>query len=158
MRKLKPTDTSPVTALLDVRVLPWRLRPRMMKVDTVRHIVDTVADPSATALEFADSGGLVFGFALWLALIVAAPLIVVLLAALLLSIELPIVIAIALVLVIIRFAGVVPWTVVTIDNISRTETYESYRSIFRALHRIREINGDRRVHVRWAWSAATAKE
>lgn len=133
------------TALLDVRVLPWRPHARVMKPDTLRDN----ADPFAVV---DDLQGVVIGLALWLLVILAAPLIVLVLAAGLLSIEVPIVVALALVLLMIRFAGLLPWTVVIVDKVTGQERRESYRNLWRAARRIRSVNSDRRVKVRWAWS------
>ena len=132
-------------ALLDVRVLPWRPRARVMKPATLREH----ADPLVAA---DDLGGVVLSLALWLLIIVAAPVIVLVLAAGLLSVELPIVLALGLILLVVRFAGLLPWTVVIVDRLSGDERVESYRALWRAVGRIREINHDRRVEVRWAWA------
>jgi hypothetical protein len=131
-------------ALLDVRVLPWRLRARKPDPDELRR-----ANPLSGA---DDLEGLVIGIVLWLLIIVAAPLLALLIAAMLFTIELPVVLALALLLVVIRFAGIVPWTVVVHDVVTGEETRERHRALWRALARIREVNGDRRVEVRWAWA------
>ena len=109
-------------ALLDIRVLPWRPRKRVLKPDTLRN--------SAGDFAFAgdDLGGIVIGLALWLVIIIAAPLIVLVLAAGLFSIELPIVVALAVLLAVARFTGLIPWTVVILDTIRGTERRESYRT------------------------------
>ena len=133
------------TALLDVRVLPWRPRARVMQADTLREN----ADPFVAVDDLA---GVVLGLALWLAIIIAAPLIVLVLAAGLFSVELPIVVAVAVLLGAARFTGLIPWTVVIHDPITGDERRESYRSIWREVARIRGINSDRRVKVRWAWA------
>ena len=132
------------TALLDVRVLPWRPRARVMKPDTLR-------DNSDPFFDFDGIEGFVIGIALWLLIIIAAPLIVLVLAVLLFSVELPIVIVLAVVLVVVRFTGLVPWTVVIVNAVSGEETTERYRLLWRAIGRIRAVNSDRRVKVRWAW-------
>ena len=134
------------TALLDVRVLPWRPRARVLKPDTLRD--------NAGNLAFAgdDLGGIVIGLALWLVIIIAAPLIVLVLAAGLFSIELPIIVGLAVLLAVARFTGLIPWTVVILDTTSGDERRESYRSIWRATTRIRSINADHHVKVRWAWA------
>lgn len=132
-------------ALLEVRVAPWRPRARVMKADTLRE----AADPLTTV---DDLTGVLVGLALWLVVVVAAPLTVLVLAAALLTIELPIVLALALLLLVARFAGLIPWTVVILDNGSAFEHRESYRSLWKATARIRSINNDRHVRVRWAWS------
>lgn len=132
------------TALLDVRVLPWRPRARVMKPETLRDN----ADPF---MAIDDLEGVVLGLALWLVIIIAAPLIVLVLAAGLLSVELPIVIALGLILLVVRFAGLLPWTVVIVDQVTGDEQRESYRNLLLAARRIRAVNSDRRVKVRWAW-------
>lgn len=116
-----------------------------MKPDTLREN----ADPFVSADDLA---GVVLGLALWLFVIIAAPLIVLVLAAGLLSVELPTVLALGLILVVVRFTGLLPWTVVIVDQVSGDERRESYRALWRAVRRIREINHDRRVKVRWAWA------
>lgn len=133
------------TALLDVRMLPWRPRARVMDPDDLRGS----ADPFFAVDDLA---GVVLGLALWLVIIIAAPLIVLVLAAGLFSVELPVAIGLGLLLGIARFAGVIPWTVVILDAVSGEERRESYRSLWRATARIRELNADRRVKVRWAWA------
>ena len=133
------------TALLDVRVLPWRPRARVMKPNTLREN----ADPFVAVDDLA---GVVLGLALWLLIIVAAPLIVLVLAAGLLSVELPIVLALGLILLVVRFTGLLPWNVVIVHQVSGAERRESYRALWRAVGRIRAINHDRRVKVRWAWA------
>jgi hypothetical protein len=114
---------------------------------------DTLRD-NAGNFAFAgdDLGGIVLGLVLWLIIIIAAPLIVLVLTAGLFSIELPIVVGLALLLSVARSTGLIPWTVVILDPTSGDERRESYRSIWRATTRIRGINGDRRVNVRWAWA------
>jgi len=133
------------TAFLDVRVLPWRPRARVLKPDTLRDNTDPFFD--------LDIEGFVIGIALWLLIIVAAPLIVLVLAVLLFSVELPIVIVLAGILVVVRFTGLVPWTVVIVDAVGGgEEKTERYRLLWRAIGRIRAVNSDRRVKVRWAWA------
>ena len=99
-----------------------------------------------------DLQGVILGLALWLVIIIAAPLIVLVLAAGLLSIELPIVVALGLFLLVIRFSGLLPWMVVIVDQVTGEERRETYRNLWRAARRIRSVNSDRRVKVRWAWS------
>lgn len=133
------------TAVLDVRILPWHPRARVMKPDTLREIADpfTLVD---------DIQGLIIGLVLWLVVIIAAPVIVLVLAAGLLSVELPIVLAVGLLLLLIRFTGVLPWTVLIIDQVTGEGRRESYRNLWRAVRRIRSVNGDQRVKVRWSWT------
>lgn len=133
------------SACLEVRVLPWRPRRRVMKVEDLREVSAELVGGSTDPTDFAISLGL------WLAIVIAAPLIVLMLAAGLFSVELPLVLAIAVLLAVLRFAGVIPWTVLTVDAVSGTETRSSYRSLLRAVRRVREINHDRRVQVRWSW-------
>jgi hypothetical protein len=134
------------TALLDVRVFPWRPRARVMKPATLRQS----ADPSLW--DFDGVEGVVIGLALWLTILVAAPLGVLVLAAGLFSVELPLVSALAVLLVVARFTGLIPWTVIVLDKISGEERTERYRNLWTATRRIRSVNHDRRVNVRWAWA------
>ncbi len=130
-------------ALLDVRLLPWRPRPRVMNPDRLRSGLDPLSGAD-------DLQGLVVGLVMCLVVIVAAPLIVLVLAAGLLSVELPVVVAIGVLLVAVRFAGLLPWTVVIVDQVTGDERRETYRTLWRAVRRVRSINHDRRVTVRWA--------
>lgn len=132
------------SALIDVRVLPWRPRARVMQPDTLRENVD----PFST---FDDLEGVVIGLAMWLVVIVAAPLIVLVLAAGLLSVELPVVVVLGVLLLLIRFTGLLPWQVLIIDQVTGEGRRESYRNLWRAARRVRTLNSDRRVKVRWAW-------
>jgi hypothetical protein len=61
------------------------------------------------------------------------------------------VLTLALLLVLMRLAGLIPWTVVILDGLTGDEQRESYRTIWRAVARVRNVNTDRRVDVRWAW-------
>lgn len=133
------------TALLDVRVLPWRPRARVMKPEALRGTADQIVVGD-------DVAGVVIGLAVWLGIIVAAPLIVLVLAVGLLSVELPIVLALGLMLLVVRFTGLLPWEVLIVDQVTGEEQRERYRSVWRAARRIREVNCDRRVKVRWAWA------
>lgn len=38
-----------------------------------------------------------------------------------------------------------------VDQVSGDERRESYRTLWRPAGRIRDVNSDRRVKVRWAW-------
>ena len=99
-----------------------------------------------------DLSGLVFSLALWLLIIIAAPLMVLVLAAGLLSIELPVVVALGVLLAVIRFTGLLPWVVVIVDPTTGEERRETYRNLWRAAKRVRAVNLDGSVKVRWAWS------
>jgi hypothetical protein len=133
------------TALLDVRVMPWRPRRRVLDPDRLRENADPLA-----AVD--DLPGVVIALALWLLIVIAAPLVVLVLAVGLLSVELPLALGLGLVLVVVRFTGLLPWTVVIVDHVGGHERRESYRNLLSALRRIRAVNGDRRVRVRWAWA------
>lgn len=132
------------SALIDVRVLPWRPRARVMEPDTLRVNVDPFS-------AFDDLQGVVVGLVLWLVVIIAAPVIVLVLAAGLFSVEVPIVVALGVLLLMIRFTGLMPWQVLILDQITGAERRESYRNLWRAARRVRSLNSDRRVKVRWAW-------
>ena len=134
-------------ALLEVRVFPWRLRTRAMSANTFRDKIFSVDPP----LGADDLSGFVVGLAVWLMIMLAAPLLVLILAGVLFSVEVPVLVIVALALVLARFTGLIPWTVVIVDRISGQEQRESTRSFVRAVRRIRDINGDRRIVVRWTW-------
>ena len=70
---------------------------------------------------------------------------------LLFSVELPIVLALAALLLVVRFTGITPWTVLIVNQVNGEETRETFRFMPSALRRIREINHDRRIQVRWHW-------
>lgn len=116
-----------------------------MKADAIRENVDPFV-----AVD--DLHGLVVGLAVWVAIIIAAPLIVLVLAVGLLSVELPLVAAVAVILVVVRFAGLIPWQVLIVDRVTGEERRERYRSLWGALRRISAVNSDRRIKVRWAWT------
>ncbi len=136
------------SALLEVRVLPWRPRTRALEPARVRELASD-GDPF---LGVDDITGVAITLAVWLAIVVAAPLVVLVLAAALLSVELPVVVALAVLLLLARFTGVIPWTVVVVDRVTGAERREHHRSLVRAVRRIRAVNADRRVVVRWAWA------
>lgn len=135
-------------AFLEVRVLPWRPRRRVLSADGLREGVAQV-DPLAAA---DDVPGLVLGLAAWLAVLVLAPVVVLVLAVVLLPFELALVAALALLMVLARLLGVVPWTVLLLDVVSGSEQRETYRNGLRARRRILEVNDDQRVPVRCAWT------
>jgi ABC-type transport system involved in multi-copper enzyme maturation permease subunit len=116
-----------------------------MKADSLRDKIDPLSGMD-------DINGVLIGLALWLLIIIAAPLIVLVLAGALLSIEIPIVVALGSLLALIRFTGLIPWTVVIVDQVTGEERREPYRNLWRAADRVRAINTDRRIKVRWAWS------
>lgn len=142
-RRVEP-DTNP-TAVLEVRLLPWRPRARRMNPDTLRHGADSIPDLGG------DLTATLISIAVWALIVVAAPLLVVLLAIAFLPVELAVVLIAAALLVLIRFVGIVPWTVCVTPASGPVRT-ESYRALPRALRRVRELNDDHRVAVRWSWS------
>lgn len=133
-------------ALIDVHVLPWRLKFRVMGSDRFRDGLLNI-DP----LDVDDLPGLVLGLGLMLLLFIAAPLVVVLLAVLLFSVELPIVVAFASLWLLARFGGLVPWTVVVTDPATGSEERIRYRNLLRARAAVRSVNSNGRVPVRWSW-------
>jgi hypothetical protein len=113
---------------------------------------DTLRDISTGFPDFADDvAGLVISLVLMVAVLILAPVLVVVLAVLLFSVELPIAIAVGLLIVVARFSGLIPWTVLTIDTVTGDGTRVSYRNLFNAIRQVRDTNQDRRVRVRWAW-------
>jgi hypothetical protein len=113
---------------------------------------DTLRDGIDPFVGADDLGGVLVGLVLWVLVVVTAPLLVLVIAALLLSVELPVAVAIGLLYLVARFAGVVPWTVLVIDPEAGTERRERYRTLWGAVSRVRAVNGGGRTEVRWAWA------
>jgi hypothetical protein len=136
-------------AFLEVRVLPWRPRRRAVKADDVRDAVS-----SGNPFDGADDlAGVVLSLALWLLVLVAAPLVAAVLVWLLLPVELLLALLLALLVPLVRMLGLVPWTVLVVAAGQGEETRERYRSLLAARRRVREVNGGAQsVPVRWAWT------
>ncbi len=133
-------------AFLDIRVFPWRVKTRVMDADKLRN------EATNTSATYGDGlADFFIGLGLWIFIIIAAPVIVLVLAGLLLSVELPIAAALAALLLIARFVGVIPWHVIVHDNATGEERVESTRSILTAVRMVREVNLDSKVRVRWRW-------
>jgi hypothetical protein len=136
--------TKTQAAALRLRVVPWRVRARVLPSSVIRKNAGNVLDvPDDFASMFLSVG-------IWLMLVVGAPVIAFALAVMLLPFEVTLVAIIGLVLVAIRFAGVTPWTVVLINS-GGEETTEKYRSIARAVRRVRAVNSSRRIAVQINW-------
>lgn len=134
--------------MLEVRLLPWRPQARVMRAGTLR---DLVSSPD-TFMGADDVAGIVIGLALCLGLFIAAPLVVLLLAAVLLPFELTALLVVAAALGAARFCGLMPWTVVTVDAVSGQEARSRHRTLWGAVRRVRATSGQRRVPVRWSWA------
>ncbi|HEX4977314.1 MAG TPA: hypothetical protein VFV40_05560 [Nocardioides sp.] len=136
-------------AFLEVRVFPWRPRRRAVKADDVRDAVSS-GDPFAGADDLA---GVVLSLAVWLLVLVAAPLVAAVVVWLLLPAELLLLLVLAVLVPLVRLAGVVPWTVLVLAGGRDAETRERYRNLLTARRRVRELNGGAQsVPVRWAWA------
>jgi hypothetical protein len=134
-------------AWLEVRVFPWRPRPRVMRASTLRERVSDVDLLSGVD----DLTGVVIALGVWIAILIAAPLIVLVLAGMLFSIELPVIIIIAAALALARFSGAIPWTVVETDPGNGNQARRSTRNFLKALKWIRDVNQSRHVAVHWTW-------
>ncbi|UZN03842.1 hypothetical protein [Cellulomonas sp. S1-8] len=123
-------------AVIEVRVLPWRPRGRVMN-----HGIDL-----SPLSDMADDliGGVV---ALVVGILSVLLLLVVLVGVVVVVLELWLVGVVALLLVLARFAGVLPWVVDTGRG-----TYERYRWLPNAARRVRTLNGTRHAQLRWHWS------
>ena len=131
-------------AAFRLRVVPWGVRARRLRSSAIRTNASHVLDfPDDFAAMFLSLG-------IWVMLVICAPLITFLLAAVLLPFEVTLVAIIALVLLAIRFAGITPWTVVLINS-GGVETTEKYRNIVRAVRRVRAVNSSSRVAVQLLW-------
>ncbi|ROS26029.1 hypothetical protein EDF34_2355 [Cellulomonas sp. PhB150] len=132
-------------AFLEIRVLPWRPRRRTINPDDLR-------DAAPDSLDFFDDvAGLVIGVVMMIVLYVAAPVVAVVLAILFLPVELGLVLAIAVLLLLARFTGLIPWTVLVADGMEE-ERREKFRLLHRAVRRVRELNGGGTPRVVWTWS------
>ncbi|RHA44480.1 hypothetical protein [Cellulomonas rhizosphaerae] len=132
-------------AFLEIRVLPWRPRRRSIDPELLR-------EGAGNGIElFDDVAGLVIGVVGTIVLYVAAPLVAVVLAILFLPVELGLVLAIAVLLLLARFTGLIPWTVLVADGLE-DERREKYRLLHRAVRRVRELNGGGTPRVVWKWS------
>lgn len=132
-------------AVLRVRLTPWRPRPRRPDSAKIRENIDDI-------LDFGDDlASLVISVGIWLTLIVMAPVITFVLAALLLPVEAGLLAIIGVVLLAVRFLGITRWTL-AITEPDGCETVEVCRNIVRALGRVREINGSRRRAVKLVWA------
>lgn len=128
------------TAYLDIKMFPWFARRRQMSTENFRDAMDIV-----------DIDDFVVSIVVLIALYVLAPLIVVLLAWLLLPLEFLLLILIALVLVVGRFAGLLPWHVTVEDALGNEVRRETTRNIFTAVRTVRAVNDGRGLLLRLSW-------
>lgn len=136
-------------AAIRVRLLPWRPRPRTMDPKAIREAVDQ-AEHGADVVDFvSDTVGLVLVAGMLVAAI-GAPILVILLAALLLPFEIALVLVLAAALLLARLAGAIPW-VVEIAGPDGPQV-ERYRNLIRAVRRVRALNGAKGVPVRFSLS------
>ncbi|MDM7832345.1 hypothetical protein [Cellulomonas edaphi] len=137
---MKPAD-----AALEIRALPWR--PRYRKPEAGLDVTD-IGVP-----DLDDDFGV--GIVVAIALIVLLPVIVVLLAIVLLPVEALLAVIVGALVLVARFTGVIPWTV-TYTDAHLDLVSEKHRFLPGAVRRVRELNGDRRVRVRWSWTGPAA--
>jgi hypothetical protein len=133
-------------AAIEIRVLPWRPRRRKIDPEVIRDGATDVADVVD------DLPGLLIGLGAMIVCYVAAPLIAIVLAILLIPAELGIVLALAVLLLLARFVGLIPWTVVVVEPEAPEDRREQYRLLHRAVNRVRELNGGGRPQVHWHWA------
>jgi hypothetical protein len=130
----------PETAYLEITVFPWWPRKRQMEADTFRDNLDAVS-----------LDDLFFSIVLFIALYLLAPLIVVLLAWLLLPLEFLLLLLIAVVLVVGRFAGLLPWHITVEDARGQVVRHETTRNVVKAVRTVRRVNDGRGLIVRVSW-------
>lgn len=130
------------TARLHVSVLPWRLRWRPLRPSEV---LDTV-DPSGV---FDDPANAV---AVMAVILVLAPVLVVVFALLLLPFEVAIPATFALIILVLRFTGLVPWTIEQVAPRTGEVSSCKERNVIRAVRTVRSLNPDGRLRIRWSWS------
>ena len=99
-------------AALEIRVLPWRPRRRTIDPEKLR---DRVGDATDVATVVDSVPGLLIGLGAMVLCYVAAPLVAIVVAILLIPAELGLVVTIAALLILARFVGLIPWTVVVAD-------------------------------------------
>jgi hypothetical protein len=133
-------------AAIEIRVLPWRPRRRKIDPEVIRDGATDVADVVD------DLPGLLIGIVAMILCYVAAPLVAIVLAILLIPAELGIVMALAVLLLLARFVGLIPWTVVVVEPEAPEDRREQYRLLHRAVNRVRELNGGGRPQVHWHWA------
>lgn len=124
------------TAVIEVQVLPWRPRRR-------------VPDPGIDLSPLGDAADDLIGgvVAVVVGVLAALVALVVVLGVVVVLLELWVVGVVALLLLLARFAGVLPWVVYT-----GLGTYERYRWLPNAAARVRELNGSRHARFSWQWS------
>lgn len=143
-------EKQPLAAFIDVRLLPWRPRPRRIRRGRAGDGLD--------GLDFLDGlgglddlSGLALGVVVAIVIYLAAPLLLILLGVLLLPVELVVVAVLGALILVVRFAGIVPWTVIVTSR-DDTADSERYRNVVNAVRRVREINRDGRLAVRFSLS------
>jgi hypothetical protein len=143
-----PVDKASYAAL-EIRVLPWRPRRRTIDPEKLR---DGVGDATDVATVVESVPGVLIGIVAMILCYVAAPLVAIVLAILLIPAELGIVMALAVLLLLARFVGLIPWTVVVVEPEAPEDRREQYRLLHRAVNRVRELNGGGRPQVHWHWA------
>lgn len=132
----RPDRTPPgASACLEIHALPWRRRSRFVDLGPLGDLPSLSDDLLGPVLSIAY---LVLG--VLVAVVVVGSLVLVLL-------ELWLLLALAVLLVVARFAGLVPWVVDPATGGSR----ERYRWLPHAVRRVRERNGGGPVRIRWSW-------
>ncbi|MBD8059284.1 hypothetical protein IC607_09930 [Cellulomonas sp. JH27-2] len=136
----------PKPAALEIRVLPWRPRRRKIKPDDLREM-------SSDAMDFADGDDsgvvLVVGILVTVLVFVFAPIVAVVLSIMFLPVEAGLVLVLGALVIVARFTGVIPWTVLVLTP--EAEEHERFRLLHRAVRRVRELNGGGRPPVVWRW-------
>ncbi len=123
------------TACLEIHVLPWKRRTRMVDfgpIGGIPSVDDDVLGPVVATL-FTVLGIL-------FTVVVVGSVVLVLL-------ELWVLLALAVLLLLARFVGLLPWVVDPATGGPR----ERYRWLPNAVGRVRALNGGGRVRVRWSW-------
>lgn len=136
----------PRPAALEIRALPWRPRRRKIDPNDVREGAGDVLD-----LADGDESGvvIVIGLLVTILAFVFAPVAAVVLSIVFLPVEAGLVLLLGAIILVARFSGVIPWTVLvlTVDG----EEHQRFRLLHRAVRRVRELNGGGRPPVVWRW-------
>jgi hypothetical protein len=137
----------PTTAVIEVRLSPWRPRRRRFKADRFGEDAGELLIDVGSG--FDDLGAFAIALLVLGLIFVAAPVLVLLLVTLLLPLEVLLAVILGALLLLIRFAGIVPWSVVLTER-DDTSTTEHYRNLINAINRVWTVNGNRRIPLRFS--------
>jgi hypothetical protein len=138
-------------AWLEIRLFPWRPRKRDIDIDAL----DAAPDVLDGVAGVDDLG---MGCLVGVGIVLLTVILPVVLVGIVFALEWPVVLLLGLLLIVGRFLGVIPWTVVTVERIdtperstTAVERQTKTRSLRRAVRQIREANETSRTPIHWSW-------